>query len=79
MEKTELLHSIERIFQRDEKFSRRLERCIQDININTGLGEQEILDFLRFGADSEIESLDKSYDWNGFTTLIIKKLKKGYS
>lgn len=79
MEKSELQISIERIFRKDEKFSRRLERSVQDIEINTGMSEQEILDFLSFGASEELNKLDLNYDWNRFTSEISKKLRGGHS
>ena len=76
MEEGENYLKIMKILSRDEKFSRRMERCIIDITIDTGMDFFDILDFLQFSAEREILELDISFDWNGFRRSITNKLRK---
>ncbi|MBP7282280.1 MAG: hypothetical protein KBA66_11935 [Leptospiraceae bacterium] len=60
----------------NDRDSRRMDRVISDISQNTGMEKQEILDFLVYGAEKELEQLQVSYDWEKFRRQIQSKLKK---
>jgi hypothetical protein len=66
---------IQKILRRDEKFSRKMDRCITEISIITGMNFSDILDFLQFGAEKELKELDESFDWNSFRRKIAARLK----
>ena len=60
----------------NDRDSRRMDRVISDISQNTGMEKQEVLDFLVYGAEKELQQLQVSYDWETFRRLIQSKLKK---
>jgi len=60
----------------NDRDSRRMDRVISDISQNTGMEKQEVLDFLVYGAEKELQQLQVSYDWESFRRLIQSKLKK---
>lgn len=60
----------------NDRDSRRMDRVISDISMNTGMEKQEVLDFLVYGAEKEMEGLYVSYDWEFFRRKIEIKLKK---
>ncbi len=66
---------IQKILRRDEKFSRKMDRCITEISTITGMNVSDILDFLQFGAERELRELDESFDWNSFRKKIANRLK----
>ncbi len=68
---------IQKTLSRNESYSRKMERCIIEISIVTGMSFTDILDFLQFGAGKEISELDESFDWNSFRRKIISRLRGG--
>ncbi|MBK8396596.1 MAG: hypothetical protein IPL26_15355 [Leptospiraceae bacterium] len=60
----------------NDRDSRRMDRVISDVSQNTGMEKQEVLDFLVYGAEKEIDQLQLSYDWETFRRQIQSKLKK---
>lgn len=72
---------IQKTLSKNESYSRKMERCIIEISILTGMTFSDILDFLQFGATKEISELDESFDWNAFRRKIVSRLKgnRGYS
>lgn len=72
---------IQKTLSRNENYSRKMERCITEISILTGMTFTDILDFLQFGATTEISELDETFDWNAFRRKIVSRLKGkgGYS
>jgi hypothetical protein len=66
---------VQKVLRRDEKYCRRMDRCITEISILTGMGFTDILDFLQFGADTELKELDESFDWTHFRKKISARLK----
>jgi hypothetical protein len=71
-----LREKISNLLNLNEKDSRRMERVIDDISSVSGLGQEEILDFLRYGSEVELLDLEKNYNWEKFRILIQKKLVK---
>ena len=60
----------------NDRASRRMDCVISDVSQNTGMEKQEVLDFLVYGAEKEIDQLQLSYDWETFRRQIQSKLKK---
>lgn len=68
-------YAIQKVLRRDEKFCRKMDRCITEISTLTGMEFTDILDFLQFGAETELKELDESFDWNRFRKRIALRLK----
>ncbi|TGL59593.1 hypothetical protein [Leptospira sarikeiensis] len=60
----------------NERDIRKILRVVTDSTLVTGMTEEETLDFLQYGCDSEIESLKHTYDWTAFKKQLISKLSK---
>ncbi len=60
----------------NDRDTRRMDRVISDVSQSTGLDKQEVLEFLIYGAESELIQLQVSYDWEFFRRKIESKLKK---
>lgn len=60
----------------NDRDSRRMDRVISDLSQNTGMEKQEVLEFLIYGAEKELEQLQVSYDWEMFRRQIQRKLQK---
>ncbi len=60
----------------NDRDSRRMDRVISDVSQHTGMEKQEVLEFLIYGAESELIQLQVSYDWEFFRRKIESKLKK---
>lgn len=72
---TEFEKKIQETFHFDDKSSRRMERVISDLTQLVGMEKQEILEFLSYGATTELKELEVNYDWNRFQKKVLKKLK----
>jgi two-component system alkaline phosphatase synthesis response regulator PhoP len=44
---------VQKVLRRDEKYCRRMDRCITEISILTGMGFTDILDFLQYNLERE--------------------------
>jgi hypothetical protein len=60
----------------NDRDSRRMDRVISDVSQTTGMDKQEVLEFLIYGAEKELDQLQISYDWEFFRRKIESKLKK---
>lgn len=72
---TEFEKRIQDVFHFDDKSSRRMERVISDLTQLVGMEKLEILEFLSYGATTELKELEVNYDWNRFQNKVLKKLK----
>jgi hypothetical protein len=59
----------------DEKSTRRMDRVIADLTQEVGMEKLEILEFLSYGASTELSELELNYDWIKFYRKILKKLR----
>ena len=75
MEYTEFSRQIEDKLNLSEKDSLRMERAILEINDHTGLGKEDILEFISYGATTELKQLEVDFRWSEFRNKIIKKLR----
>jgi hypothetical protein len=64
------------LFSLSEKDAKRLYRMVEDISLRSGMGDQEIIDFLKFGAEEEFKTWKQDYNWASFQKSIEQKLSK---
>jgi hypothetical protein len=60
----------------NERDTRRMDRVITDVSEVSGMEKTEILDFLIFGADKELEDLKENYNWEKFRIKLQSKFIK---
>lgn len=63
------------VFSFKEKDAKRLVRVIEDLSLVTGMTNNEIFDFMRFGAEEEFAILKEDYNWEKFRIRLQKRLK----
>ena len=50
-------------------------RVLEDVELETGMSIQEILDFIVHGGAEELSSLQENYDWREFKRSIQVRLR----
>lgn len=65
-------------FSLSDKDSRRMDRAIHDIAEAVGMTKEEVFDYIKFGCEEELKSLELDYDWKAFFRSITFRLRKQY-
>ncbi|PJZ55974.1 hypothetical protein [Leptospira barantonii] len=76
LELTPLEIKILNLIPLDERDARKLGRILHDATLVTGLTEDEIIEFIPFGLEDEIQILKVEYNFNDFKKALISKLTK---
>ncbi|MCC5813670.1 MAG: hypothetical protein JJT78_02865 [Leptospira sp.] len=63
-------------FQLSDRDARRMDRAVHDISESVGMSKSEVFDFIKFGCEEEMKSLEIDYDWKAFFHSITFRLKK---
>ncbi|MEM7179362.1 MAG: hypothetical protein AAF518_00525 [Spirochaetota bacterium] len=71
----EIERKIQANFHFNEKDSKQMLRVLQDVEQETGMSVQEILDFIVHGGAEELSLLHENYDWRAFKRSIQRRLR----
>jgi len=73
---TEFEKRLQKEFGLSDKDARRMDRAVNDISEEVGMTIEEVFDFLKFGCELELRSLELDYDWKAFFQSVSIRLRK---